>query len=115
MTISDFLNKCLLLYLETKQKEILHIGAVYGRKVFERKGKCDLKSALQELDILARNAQYLLGHNLIGHDIPFIKSLYPELNFLKKPVVDTLFLSPLAFPENPDHRLVKHRFSQVRL
>jgi ATP-dependent DNA helicase RecQ len=25
-----------------------------------------------------------------------------------KPVIDTLFLSPLAFPENPYHRLVKN-------
>ena len=26
---------------------------------------------------------------------------------LKKPAIDTLYLSPLAFPENPYHRLVK--------
>ena len=30
-----------------------------------------------------------------------------RLQLLTKPVIDTLFLSPLAFPENPYHRLVK--------
>ena len=33
--------------------------------------------------------------------------LFPELELLRLPVVDTLELSPLAFPENPYHRLVK--------
>jgi len=44
----------------------------------------------------------LLGHNLLRHDCPFAR-IAPDLKFLNKPVVDTLFLSPLAFPENPYH------------
>ncbi len=41
------------------------------------------------------------------HDIPVLKSIKPALSLLTKPVIDTLFLSPLAFPRNPYHRLVK--------
>src|SRR5690606_11498897 len=36
------------------------------------------------------------------------RALAPKHAFLNKPVVDTLYLSPLAFPENPYHRLVKN-------
>ncbi len=35
------------------------------------------------------------------------RHIAPQLDLLKKPVIDTLYLSPLAFPENPYHRLVK--------
>ena len=39
--------------------------------------------------------------------MPIAKDSFPEADFLKLPVIDTLFLSPLAFPENPYHKLVK--------
>ena len=52
-------------------------------------------------------AEFVLGHNLLGHDFPVLQSAYPRLEILKKPVIDTLYLSPLAFPQNPYHRLVK--------
>lgn len=32
----------------------------------------------------------------------------PNLKLLHLPVIDTLFLSPICFPENPYHRLVKN-------
>jgi ATP-dependent DNA helicase RecQ len=43
----------------------------------------------------------------LGHDLPILKNLRPGLALFDKPVTDTLFLSPLAFPENPYHHLVK--------
>ena len=107
MTTNEFLDKCLLLDLETDGSKLYHIGAVFSEQVFERKGRFDAQTALKELDRFAVGADYVLGHNLLGHDLPVIESLAPNLNLLKKPVVDTLYLSPLAFPENPYHRLVK--------
>lgn len=107
MTNNDFLDKCLLLDLETDGSKLFHIGAVYSGQIFERKGRFDLQTALKELDKFAARADYVLGHNLLGHDFPVLESLAPYLNLLHKPVVDTLYLSPLAFPENPYHRLVK--------
>jgi ATP-dependent DNA helicase RecQ len=107
MTKDDFLDKCLLLDLETDGNKLYHIGAVYSEQTFERKGRFDLQTALKDLDIFASGADYVLGHNLLGHDFPVLESLAPGLILLHKPVVDTLFLSPLAFPENPYHRLVK--------
>ncbi|MDE0149498.1 MAG: RecQ family ATP-dependent DNA helicase [Rhodospirillaceae bacterium] len=65
-------------------------------------------AALRKLDALADGADFLLGHNLIEHDLPWLAAASPDLRLLKLPAVDTLRLSPLAFPSNPYHRLVKH-------
>jgi ATP-dependent DNA helicase RecQ len=107
LTAQDFLKKCLFLDLETDGSRLYHIGAVYSGLVFERKGRFDTLAALKQLDRFASGAEYVLGHNLLGHDLPVLESLLPTLVLLRKPVVDTLYLSPLAFPENPYHRLVK--------
>ena len=65
-------------------------------------------SSLERFDRLAENALFLLGHNIIDHDIPHLRALNPNLRLLKLPVVDTLRLNPLAFPQRPYHHLVKH-------
>ena len=107
MTGKDFLDKCILLDLETDGSKLYHIGAVYSGQAFERKGRFDLQTALKKLDSFASEAEFVLGHNLLGHDLPVLETLAPNLRLLHIPVVDTLYLSPLAFPENPYHRLVK--------
>ena len=68
----------------------------------------DLQAALAQLDALAESAAFLLGHNLIGFDLPHLRAARPDLGLLKLPAIDTLRLNPLAFPRNPYHRLVKH-------
>lgn len=55
---------------------------------------------------LGGEADFLLGHNLLGHDLFCPQTQAPELGPLRVPVVDTLYLSPVAFPENPCHRVV---------
>lgn len=108
MTSTDFLTHCLTLDLEsTPEGKIFRIGATYRDHVFERKGRFNLKDALAELDQFGNDAKYVLGHNLLGHDLRLLATQFPELSLLSKPVIDTLYLSPLAFPENPYHRLVK--------
>ena len=67
-----------------------------------------LTAALAELEEFCSNADCLVGHNLIAFDIPHLRAVAPELRLLRLPVLDTLRLSPLAFPANPYHRLVKH-------
>ena len=95
----------------THQGVIRHIGAIEAssNQSFDRQKiqSSQLQTHLLALDQFARNARFILGHNLIGHDLPVLESIYPDLELLKKPVIDTLYLSPLAFPKNPYHRLVK--------
>ena len=65
-------------------------------------------SELAKLDELAEGTSYLLGHNLVDFDLPHLAAAKPDMRLLKLPAVDTLRLSPLAFPRNPYHGLVKH-------
>jgi len=66
-----------------------------------------LNAALKKLDKLASGAQALLGHNILNFDRPLLQEVNPHLSLLNLPVIDTLLLSPLAFPQNPYHRLIK--------
>lgn len=84
-----------------------HIGAVLGDRSFCREKITDLGAALQDLTVFARPADYLLGHNILYHDLPLVARVDDRLGLLDLSVIDTLFLSPLAFPENPYHGLVK--------
>lgn len=86
---------------------IYHMGAVAGSDTFERRGRFDPAEALGALDQFCQDVRFIAGHNILHHDLPVIQAGFPDLKLLKKPVIDTLFLSPLAFPENPYHRLVK--------
>ncbi len=109
MNFSDFIDRTLLLDLETTRTgKIRHVGAVLNNRIFEKTGNPGSKVVLEQLDDLARNADFILGHNLLGHDFPILKATSPGLDLLRKPVIDTLYLSPLAFPQNPYHRLVKN-------
>ena len=103
-----FQNSCCSLDLETNENGgIFAIGAVFKDKTFQRKAPFNIQRILAEFDDFAQDATYLLGHNILEHDLPVCRNHSSQFNFLNKPVVDTLLLSPLAFPENPYHRLVK--------
>ena len=106
-----FAPRCLSLDLEVGRDDgrIRAIGAVRGESgdSFTRAGE-RVAAALPELDRFAEGASFLLGHNLIAFDLPHLAAARPDLRLLTLPAVDTLRLSPLAFPRNPYHRLVKH-------
>ena len=79
-----------------------------GRSLTFPSPGASLKAALAGLDDLAGGADFLLGHNLIAFDLPYLRAANPDLRLLSLPAVDTLMLNPLAFPRNPYHHLVKH-------
>ena len=61
------------------------------------------KTSKEKLFIFLNNIDYICGHNIIHHDAKYL--------FTNKTcrwiLVDTLYVSPLLFPERPYHRLVK--------
>ena len=78
-------------------KKIHDIGALrWDGAVYHSVDKQKLLSFLKEVD-------FICGHNIINHDA---KYLFNEENH-RCLFVDTLFLSPLLFPERPYHRLLK--------
>lgn len=48
-----------------------------------------------------------VGHNIINHDIVYLKKTFGKRFFLENNCIDTLYLSTLLFPEKPYHALVK--------
>ena len=61
------------------------------------------KSSKEELFKFLGDTDYICGHNIIHHDA---KYLFTDKTFHCF-FVDTLYVSPLLFPERPYHKLVK--------
>ncbi|HNO62076.1 MAG TPA: hypothetical protein PKH44_15710, partial [Plasticicumulans sp.] len=102
------LDDALLFDLEaTPDGRILAIGAEFRGQCFLREGRLQVGAVLAELAGFAHGARLVLGHNLLDHDWPLLRAQAPQAGLLRLPVLDTLYLSPLAFPENPYHALVK--------
>lgn len=76
---------------------ILDIGAVKGN------GEKFHSSVIGDFIKFISDCDYLCGHNIISHDIKYLKP------FLRKDyvLIDTLYMSPLLFPEEPYHKLLK--------
>ena len=106
----DLLQHTLLLDIEVNEKnEIYSLGAVLGERTFVCTGKGNIKrQMLARFDDFCRDARFVLGHNILNHDLPRLRQVAPELSLFAKPAIDTLFLSPLAYPANPYHRLIKN-------
>lgn len=80
-----------------KDHKIHDIGALrYDGATFHQASRSALELFLKDTD-------YLCGHNIIHHDA---KYLFPD-TACRPMLVDTLYFSPLLFPEHPYHRLVK--------
>lgn len=80
-----------------KDHKIHDIGAL------RQDGATFHKASKEELFGFLRDTDYLCGHNIIHHDA---KYLFPD-KACRWTLVDTLYVSPLLFPERPYHRLVK--------
>ena len=61
--------------------------------VFDHKPERDLLQGVKQLE----QADVLIGHNIIGYDIPLLKEQYPEFAPGGQ-VLDTLVLSRLFYP-----------------
>lgn len=61
-----------------------------------------------------RRGRFIIGHNAAVHDIPKLECLTGHaLEDLQ--LIDTLWLSPLAFPDRPSHALRKSYLSETSL
>ena len=104
-------DRCISLDLEVDPRaaRIFALAAVRNNgpdKVVARGGL--VEQALVRFEAMAQGADHLLGHNIIGFDLPHLLALRPQLARLAERPIDTLWLNPLAFPRNPYHHLVKH-------
>lgn len=96
---------------------ILDYGAILsdGRSLHTR--------SFSKFAAFLQDSCYLCGHNLLAHDIPYLKKEHqrsvlapphtdtdaaqPFSDLQNARIIDTLYLSPLLFPRRPYHALVK--------
>src|SRR6476619_2072329 len=107
-----FLQRCVSVDLEVDPATatIFAFAAVRddARPPILARKKSDLLAALDRLGAESAEAEHLLGHNIIRHDLPHLVAVRPALANIFRSPIDTLWLNPLAFPRNPYHHLVKH-------
>lgn len=86
---------------DPKSKKILDIGGV------KSDGNIFHSNSIKDFADFLNNADFICGHNIIRHDLKYLKK---HLSFHGKnhlQFIDTLFLSPLLFPTKPYHHLLK--------
>lgn len=102
--------KCLCLDIETARQDrtiLLEVGAFRPDTGARARISGKAKNLVSQLNELTQGAAFVLGHNIIAFDQPALAVLHPDLALHELPLIDTLELSPVAFPQNPYHRLVK--------
>ena len=107
--------KCLIFDLEAvpahegEAERIIKIGALRPDtgEHFETVTDKQLDAGLARLEQMADGASFVLGHNIVAHDLTILRAAAPDAALLQLPAIDTLLLSPLTFPQNPYHRLIK--------
>ena len=111
MTVPPFAPRCICVDIETAANDVLDLHKFAAWRADTQESVCltgnQIGSSLARIDGITEGAAFVLGHNVVRHDLPCLARRYPSLKLNRLPAVDTLELSPLAFPANPYHRLVK--------
>ena len=97
------MNKIVFLDTEISLKtdQLLDIGAISDD------GKIFHSNSFPDFVEFIKDVQYICGHNIIKHDLQYLKRHLPSSLYNNLKVIDTLFLSPLLFPKKPYHKLLK--------
>ncbi len=112
-----FADQCVFVDLETVPgpvepglSSVRALAGLYGEeelRVTDIRTEQQAREAMDRLAGLASDALFVAGHNIVAHDQRFVEGTVPSSPLLRLPFVDTLYLSPLASPQRPYHRLVK--------
>ena len=89
------------LEVDPNTKTILDLGAINndGRDIHSK--------SIRNFEKFIQKAQFIGGHNIIHHDLIFLERRVSSRSVIPAKKIDTLFFSPLLFPQKPYHRLVK--------
>lgn len=60
-----------------------------------------------EFEKFVSNSGFICGHNILLHDLTYLQKLYVNSKWGLDRAIDTLLLSPLLFPKQPYHHLLK--------
>ena len=87
--------------IDPNSKKITDIGAIKGN------GSTFHKSSISEFSDFIMGTKFICGHNIFNHDLKYIKQAIIDAKIDSSNIIDTLYLSPLLFPNEPYHALVK--------
>ena len=108
MALEAFLNGCVTVDLEVEADgRIRTLGAIRGDRELRTPENLPSTEALRRLEEFARGGRFVIGHNIVAHDRRFVEMHLGAADLLGLPLVDTLYLAPLAFPQRPYHKLLK--------
>lgn len=87
--------------IDPRNHRVLDLGSI----------KCDgnsfHKSSTTDFTEFLRGIDFIAGHNILNHDLKYIGKEVAEVGLHPANIIDTLYLSPLLFPTNPYHALLK--------
>ena len=84
-----------------KSGQILDLGCILSD------GSSFHKNQLHEFEKFVEQSDFFCGHNIITHDLVYLQKRFGNAIWGLNKAIDTLHLSPLLFPQNPYHHLVK--------
>lgn len=65
------------------------------------------KNQPQEFTQFVAQCDFICGHNIVAHDLTYLQKHFGNIEWGNHKAIDTLLLSPLLFPKQPYHRLLK--------
>lgn len=87
--------------IDPKSHKILDLGSIKSDgRVFHH------PSGDQFVDFLT-GSEYVCGHNIFRHDLKYLGQIFSNSGIFSGNIIDTLYLSPLLFPNKPYHALLK--------
>lgn len=91
------MNKFAFIDSEITNDKIADIGAIrYDGNQFHKNDTSAFQSFVSECN-------FFVGHNIVHHDAKYLAKYFSK----DYKMIDTLYLSPLLFPEKPYHKLLK--------
>lgn len=84
-----------------KSNQIIDIACI------KRSGSYLHSNNINDFINFIEDVDYVCGHNIFKHDLKYLEPYLPNSYLDQKKIIDTLYLSPLIFPNKPYHKLVK--------
>ncbi len=82
-------------------------GAILDIGGITEAGSIFHSESIADFAVFLKDAEYLCGHNIVNHDLKYIRKAIDNAKISDDNVIDTLYLSALLFPRKPYHALVK--------
>ncbi len=87
--------------IEPKSGRLLDIGGIRTDGIHFH------SNSINDFIKFLNGADYICGHNILNHDLKYLKNAIQSGGISHSNYIDTLYLSPLLFPARPYHALLK--------